>query len=69
MTRFNKKFPFHAKVTEMKKIKNARIKIVGGDKDEEEGDLTVPRYINLSECVTLADARANRIPTLLRECL
>merc|ERR1712224_78410 len=47
--KFNKKFPFHAKVAEMKKIKNARIKIVGADKDEEEGDFTVPRYINLSE--------------------
>ena len=33
----------------MKKIRNARIKIVGGDKDEEEGGLVVPRYVNMSE--------------------
>lgn len=46
----NGKFPFHAKVKEMKKLKNARVKIVGGDPDADETEI-VARWINLSECV------------------
>lgn len=47
--KFNKKFPFHAKVKEMKKLKTARVKIVGGGGDVEEGAPLVERYVNLTE--------------------
>jgi len=48
--KFNKKFPFHAKVTEMKKMKKATVKIVGGSPDEEEGaGEPVFREIELTE--------------------
>ena len=47
----NGKFPFHAKVKEMKKLKNARVKIVGGDPNDDDETEIVARWVNLSECV------------------
>jgi len=45
----NGKFPFHAKVKEMKKLKNARVKIVGGDPADDDETEIVARWVNLSE--------------------